>query len=107
MNCLLKDAAGKINGVHAVDTLDGKEYQIKSKVVVNATGVFVDDVMKMDECDTRRKRTSQSGVHLVVDSKFLGGRSALMIPKTKDGRVLLECPGTASSGAWHHGYSSE
>lgn len=85
----------EINGVHAVDTLDGKEYQIKSKVVVNATGVFVDDVMKMDECDTRRKVRPSQGVHLVVDSKFLGGRSALMIPKTKDGRVLLECLGTA------------
>ena len=94
VNCLLKDAAGKINGVHAVDTLDGKEYQIKSKVVVNATGVFVDDVMKMDECDTRRKVRPSQGVHLVVDSKFLGGRSALMIPKTKDGRVLFGVP-------WH------
>ena len=42
--------------------LDGKEYQIKSKAVVNATGVFVDDVMKMDECDTRRKvRPSPGG----------------------------------------------
>ena len=91
---MLKDAAGKINGVHAVDTLDGKEYQIKSKVVVNATGVFVDDVMKMDECDTRRKVRPSQGVHLVVDSKFLGGRSALMIPKTKDGRVLFGVP-------WH------
>ena len=53
-----------------------------------------DDVMKMDECDTRRKVRPSQGVHLVVDSKFLGGRSALMIPKTKDGRVLFGVP-------WH------
>ena len=50
--------------------------------------------MKMDECDTRRKVRPSQGVHLVVDSKFLGGRSALMIPKTKDGRVLFGVP-------WH------
>lgn len=91
---LLKDAAGKISGVHAIDTLTGKEYQIKAKVVVNATGVFVDDVMKMDEQDTRKKVRPSQGVHLVVDSKFLGGHSALMIPKTKDGRVLFGVP-------WH------
>jgi len=91
---LLKDATGKINGVHAVDSLDGKEYHIKAKVVVNATGVFVDDVMKMDERDTQRKVRPSQGVHLVVDSKFLGGHSALMIPKTNDGRVLFGVP-------WH------
>ena len=56
--------------------------------------MFVDDVMKMDEQDIRKKVRPSQGVHLVVDSKFLGGHSALMIPKTKDGRVLFGVP-------WH------
>lgn len=91
---LLKDEQGKINGVHAVDGLNGVEYSIGAKVVVNATGVFVDDVMKMDAEDSQKKVRPSQGVHLVVDSKFLGGHSALMIPKTKDGRVLFGVP-------WH------
>lgn len=91
---LLKNADGKVCGVHAVDTLDGREYDIKTKVVVNATGVFVDDVMKMDEQNSSKKVRPSQGVHLVVDGKFLGGSSALMIPKTKDGRVLFGVP-------WH------
>lgn len=89
-----KDVTGKIVGVAAEDVLSGKEYIIRTKAVVNATGVFVDDIMKIDAVDDKKKVRPSQGVHLVVDSKFLGGNSALMIPKTKDGRVLFGVP-------WH------
>lgn len=92
---LLKNAAGKLSGVCAVDQLTGKQYTFKSNVIVNATGVFVDDIMEMDAPQARKKVRPSQGVHLVVDSKFLGGNSALMIPKTKDGRVLFGVP-------WHN-----
>ncbi len=91
---LIKDDSGKITGVVAIDQLSGEQYTINTKVVVNATGVFVDDIMKMDAPETKKKVRPSQGVHLVVDSKFLGGNSALMIPKTKDGRVLFGVP-------WH------
>ncbi len=91
---LLKDKSGKLSGVNAVDQLTGELYKFKSKVIINATGVFVDDIMKMDAPEVRKKVRPSQGVHLVVDSKFLGGESALMIPKTKDGRVLFGVP-------WH------
>jgi glycerol-3-phosphate dehydrogenase len=91
---LLKDNSGKLSGVNAVDQLTGERYTFKSKVVINATGVFVDDIMKLDTPEARKKVRPSQGVHLVVDSKFLGGKSALMIPKTKDGRVLFGVP-------WH------
>lgn len=91
---LCKDATGKIIGVGAEDVLSGKEYTVKTKVVINATGVFVDDIMKIDAAGDKKKVRPSQGVHLVVDSSFLGGHSALMIPKTKDGRVLFGVP-------WH------
>ncbi|MEG2514738.1 MAG: glycerol-3-phosphate dehydrogenase/oxidase, partial [Bacteroidaceae bacterium] len=91
---LIKDNFGKLCGVKAKDSLTGEEYKIKTKLIVNATGVFVDDVMKMDAPESKKKVRPSQGVHLVVDSKFLGGNSALMIPKTKDGRVLFGVP-------WH------
>ena len=91
---LVKDTNNKLSGVTATDQLSGEKYQISAKVIVNATGVFVDDIMKMDAPETKKKVRPSQGVHLVVDSKFLGGKSALMIPKTKDGRVLFGVP-------WH------
>lgn len=91
---LMKNASGKIIGVTATDHLTGEQFSIEAKVVINATGVFVDDIMKMDAPEAKKKVRPSQGVHLVVDSKFLGGNSALMIPKTKDGRVLFGVP-------WH------
>ncbi len=91
---LKKDNSGKICGVIARDELNGKEFEINSKLVINATGVFVDDIMMLDAPETSKKVRPSQGVHLVVDASFLGGDSALMIPKTTDGRVLFAVP-------WH------
>ncbi|RIJ50505.1 glycerol-3-phosphate dehydrogenase/oxidase [Maribellus luteus] len=94
VNGLEKDSSGRVCGVRAVDLLDGHEFTVNSRVVVNATGVFIDDVMGMDSRQANKKVRPSQGVHLVVDRKFLGGDSALMIPKTRDGRVLFGVP-------WH------
>jgi len=91
---LLKDTSGMISGVNAIDQLTGEKYTFKAKVTINATGVFIDEIIKMDKPETKKKVRPSQGVHLVVDHKFLGGNSALMIPKTKDGRVLFGVP-------WH------
>lgn len=86
--------SGKISGVAAVDTEADKEYSIQAKVVVNATGVFVDDVLRMNAPDSPPLVRASQGVHLVVNKSFLPGESALMIPQTSDGRVLFAVP-------WH------
>ncbi len=91
---LLKSEDGRICGVEANDVLSGQSYSLKSKVVINAAGVFVDELMKQDNPDTSKKVRPSQGVHLIVDQKFLKGDSAFMIPKTKDGRVLFGVP-------WH------
>lgn len=77
-----------------MDLLSDDEFTVNSRVIVNATGVFIDDVMGMDSRQANKKVRPSQGVHLVVDRKFLGGDSALMIPKTRDGRVLFGVP-------WH------
>ena len=92
---LLKDSGGRICGVSASDEIGSAgDFEAKGKIVINATGVFVDDIMKMDAPEHSRKVKPSQGVHLVVDLSFLGGNSALMIPKTADGRVLFGVP-------WH------
>ena len=85
---------GKVQGVVALDIENGREYQLHAKVVINATGVFVDDILHLDTPESKPIVQSSQGIHLVFDKSFLNSASALMIPKTADGRVLFAVP-------WH------
>ncbi|OQY02555.1 MAG: FAD-dependent oxidoreductase [Bacteroidetes bacterium 4572_117] len=91
---LLKDNDGMISGVMAKDMESGEEFMIKSKAVINATGVFVDDILKMNDPEAKKIVRPSQGVHIILDKSFLQGDSAIMIPKTSDGRVLFAVP-------WH------
>lgn len=86
---------GRISGVRAHDAESGAEFEIKARVVVNATGVYADTVRHMDEPQAASMLSPSQGVHLVLDRSFLPGDSAIMIPKTDDGRVLFVIP-------WHN-----
>ena len=91
---LSKNDAGKINGVKAKDTLSGDTFDIKANCVVNATGVFTNEINAMDNPEGMDGVVPSQGVHIVIDREFLPGDSALMVPKTSDGRVLFAVP-------WH------
>lgn len=84
----------RINGVEVQDVLSGKKYTLSSKAVVNATGVFTDKVIELDDPNHQPIVSPSQGVHIVVDQKFFPGKQALMVPKTDDGRVLFAVP-------WH------
>jgi glycerol-3-phosphate dehydrogenase len=62
------------------------------KSVINATGVFTDAVLQMDDPNADILVYPSQGIHLVVESKFFRGVNAMMIPKTDDGRVLFAVP---------------
>ncbi|MCF8335297.1 MAG: glycerol-3-phosphate dehydrogenase/oxidase [Bacteroidales bacterium] len=89
---LLKDEQGKVNGVKAADMEGGGEYAIPARSVVNATGVFADDILKMDEPGSPKRIMPSQGIHIVLDKTFLRSDYAIMIPKTNDGRVLFAVP---------------
>ncbi len=89
---LVKDAAGKVAGVMAQDLETGREYQLQAKVVINATGVFADELLHMDSPSSDPLVRPSQGVHVVVESSLLPGNTALMIPRTSDGRVLFALP---------------
>jgi len=84
-------ANGKVAGLECTDTLAGSSYRIRSRCVVNATGVWVDALRHGDDAAKPMVSPSQ-GVHLVVDREFLPSDAALMVPKTSDGRVLFAVP---------------
>ncbi|MEO7216391.1 glycerol-3-phosphate dehydrogenase/oxidase [Mucilaginibacter sp.] len=91
---LIKDSQGNITGVVATDAETGETYPIKGKTVVNATGVFVDELLTMDKPGKKPMVRPSQGVHLVLSRSFMPGGDALMIPATDDGRVLFAVP-------WH------
>ncbi|MCF8378692.1 MAG: glycerol-3-phosphate dehydrogenase/oxidase [Bacteroidales bacterium] len=85
----------KISGVVAMEGETGEEFKIKAKVVLNATGVFTDTIMQIDNPEAEHIVKPSQGVHIVIDKEFLQSDFALMIPKTVDGRVLFAVP-------WHN-----
>jgi len=89
---LTKNENGKINGVRAEDLLSETKYSLRAKLVINATGVFADSIHLMDDPTSRPTLRPSQGVHVVLDKSFLQGKSAIMIPKTDDGRVLFAIP---------------
>lgn len=91
---LLKSDEGMVCGVKAKDHESGKTHTIKAKVVINATGVFVDNILKMNDKNAKKTIKPSQGIHIILDKSFLQGESAIMIPKTSDGRVLFAVP-------WH------
>ena len=85
---------GLTTGVTARDLETGREYICHARVVINATGVFSDQVRRLDDPAATPVIAPSQGVHLVLDRSFLPGDSAIMIPHTADGRVLFAVP-------WH------
>lgn len=91
---------GRVAGVMCEDPLTGNAYTIRCGCVVNATGVWVDElrgqdgdaVGAADGPKTQAIVAPSQGVHMVVERGFLGGNTALMVPKTADGRVLFAVP---------------
>ncbi len=84
-------ADAKVSGLACEDVLTGQRHALQARCVVNATGVWVDALREQDGTPEPMVAPSQ-GVHIVVDAHFLAGHTALMIPKTADGRVLFAVP---------------
>jgi len=106
---------GMLTGVRATDRLDarggqvdsngdqpdsrsdhsaGRSFEISARVVINATGVFTDSILQLDDPGAESVIAPSQGVHLILDKDFLPGRAAILVPHTDDGRVLFAVP-------WH------
>lgn len=83
-----------ITGVIAKDSFSDESYQLRAKAIINATGVFADELLTLAEGVTSKTIAPSQGVHLVVEKVFFAGDTALMMPNTEDGRVFFVIP-------WH------
>jgi glycerol-3-phosphate dehydrogenase len=83
---------GLVTGVAARDEETGDTFEVAARAVINATGVFADEVRRLDQPDAEPLLAPSQGVHLVLDRRFLPGDSAVLVPHTDDGRVLFAVP---------------
>ena len=84
--------SGKISGAVIRDTETNAEAIVQAGVIINAAGIFSDSVRALDEPARPPLLSVSRGSHIVVDAEFLGGKHALMVPKTSDGRVIFAIP---------------
>ena len=90
----LVERGGKVIGIRARDQEEGVDFEIQARAVINATGVHVEQIMGLEAGSPRSLLAVSQGSHFVLPRAFLPGDTALMIPKTADGRVLFAIP-------WH------
>jgi glycerol-3-phosphate dehydrogenase len=91
---LLKMRDGKTSGLAFRDEESGLEHSIPARCVVNATGAFADDLRRLDDPSAKPMIVPSQGAHVVLDGSFLPGNTAVMVPRTRDGRVIFALP-------WH------
>jgi len=89
---LVKDADGFINGLTCQDQETGSSYPVAARCVINATGPFCDGLRKLDDPAAKPMISPSQGVHLVLPRQFLPGDTAIMVPHTRDGRVMFAVP---------------
>ena len=91
---LVKGSDGFVSGLNFHDEETGADHTIAARCVVNATGPFCDEMCRVDEPAAAQMIAPSQGVHLVFGRDFLPGETAIMVPHTRDGRVMFAIP-------WH------
>lgn len=91
---LRTDEMQRVSGVDFIDQETGQPHTATAKCVINATGPFCDAVRQLDVASAAPIIAPSQGVHLVLPREFLPDETALIVPKTSDGRVLFIIP-------WH------
>ncbi|MGH8190873.1 MAG: glycerol-3-phosphate dehydrogenase/oxidase [Rhodanobacteraceae bacterium] len=88
----LTEQGGRLTGAHLRDVLDGHPFDVRARVVVNATGPGCDAIRRMQEPQAPALLEPSRGTHLAFDASWAPGGDGLVIPKTADGRVLFLLP---------------
>jgi len=91
---LQKDSDGFVCGLGFKDEETGTDYQLSARSVINATGPFCDELRRTDDPKSKPILAPSQGVHIVLPKEFLPGDTAIMVPHTRDGRVMFAIP-------WH------
>ncbi len=97
VNLLRDENEKKIIGARCREVFTGEEFDVYAKVVVNATGPFTDSIRKMEDSNTNPMIVPSAGVHITLPSYYSAEGMGLIVPKTKDGRVVFMLPWLGST----------
>ena len=93
---------GKVVGARCKDNLSGEQVEVYAKVVINATGTLTDSIRKQSDAGATKCVTGSSGAHVTLPSFYGSEAMGLIIPKTRDGRVLFMLPWQVGSRSCAH-----
>jgi glycerol-3-phosphate dehydrogenase len=85
-------SGGRIGGVEVEDLLTGRTFEARARAVVNATGVWSDEVTRLDDPAADKRLRPSKGVHILVPAEKLGPRAAVLIPSLGEQRFLFVVP---------------
>ncbi|HEX3985962.1 MAG TPA: glycerol-3-phosphate dehydrogenase/oxidase [Acidobacteriaceae bacterium] len=83
---------GRVRGAVVRDAESGATATVRARATINATGIFSDELRKLDDPGAAPMLALSRGTHIVVGSGSLGGQVAIIVPKTRDGRVIFAIP---------------
>jgi glycerol-3-phosphate dehydrogenase len=89
---LLKDASGAVVGARVTDRQTGRSFDVHARVVVNATGPYVDRLRRLSDPSVKNAVTASAGSHVTLPEYYGAGAVGMIVPKTKDGRVVFMLP---------------
>jgi glycerol-3-phosphate dehydrogenase len=87
-----KDEKGQLCALTIKDSLKDKTYKVNATIFINATGPFADSIRQMATPSVSPRIRVSKGVHLVLPRDVLSPETAVLIPKTEDGRVIFMIP---------------
>ena len=79
----------QVTGARVYDELSGNHCDIRSRVVVNATGIFADKIKRLDGGDIPPVRRFSKGTHLVFNEEDVPLSTTIVFPSPVDGRSLF------------------
>jgi glycerol-3-phosphate dehydrogenase len=88
----LRKISGRISSVQVENTETGRSVEVHAGTFINATGIFVDELRCADEPSRPHMLSVSRGTHIVVPPEVLGHENAIMVPKTRDGRIIFAIP---------------
>ena len=94
VRALTHDSNGYVTGAEVVDEETQQRLRVGARAVINATGPYSDAVRSLDDPAAERIIVPSQGVHIVLEPSFLQGDTAIMVPRTRDNRVMFAIP-------WH------
>jgi glycerol-3-phosphate dehydrogenase len=100
-------ADGRVDGAEVVDGLDADAapFVVRASVVVNAAGVWSDEIRTLDDGVDPDSIRPAKGVHVTVPWEKVRNDIAVVIPVPKDKRSLFVVPwGERPDGTFSHTY---